>query len=41
MTGMSYSAFRQLPFALPAEATFSQSDGTGAGGAQQVEAQQV
>ncbi|DBA67477.1 TPA: hypothetical protein ACH3X2_001757 [Trebouxia sp. C0005] len=40
MTGMSYSAAQQLPFALPAEATFSQSDGTGAGSKQQVEAQQ-
>jgi len=41
MTGMSDPAFRQLPFAFPAEATFSQSGGTGAGDTQQVDAQQV
>lgn len=41
MTGMSYTAARQLPFALPAEATFGQSDGTVTAGMQQVEAQQV
>ncbi len=41
MTGMSYTAARQLPFALPAQTTFSQSDGTVTAGAQQVEAQQV
>jgi len=41
MTGMSYAAVRQLPFALPADATFGQSNGTGAGRTQQVDIQQV
>ncbi len=39
MTGMSHAALRQLPFALPAEATLRQFDGTGAAGTQQEEAQ--
>ncbi|DBB04091.1 TPA: hypothetical protein ACH3X1_013144 [Trebouxia sp. C0004] len=41
MSGMSYTAVRQLLFASPTEATFGQSDATGAGGTQQVAARQA
>ena len=41
VTGRSYAALRQLPFALPADAMFGQSDGTDAGRTQLVNTQQV
>ena len=41
VTGRSYAALRQLPFALPADAMFGQSDGTDAGRTQLVDTQQV